>query len=307
MRSLRVFITASTGLIGSDLIFSAPDHFILGAGYNVNTFIPRSSKVQYLHCDITREEDVFRVIHGFHPDIIIHTAAKASPDYCEQHQTESREVNVVGTEHVIRACKEIGASMICFSSNAVFNGEKAPYNESSELDLNGEYGKHKAENELFLSTSGVPYTLIRSMSLYGWHNPYERRNFLGILLEKCMTGSEMRITNDVVCNFLYVRDLTSFVWDCVRSKKQSVGGEIFHIAGVEGMTHWDFTQKAIREFGLNDTKLSPISMSQMDVLQRGKDTRFDCSKAMALGFHPLSASDGMRQMRKVLQPQWRFL
>jgi len=293
--------------VGSELIRTCPDHIILGAGYHTNTFVPRVSTVQYYSFDVTNKEKVSEVIVNFRPDIVIHTAANASPDYCEQHPVESRKVNVEGTENVVRACQESGSSLIFFSSNTIFNGEHAPYNESSELDPIGEYGKHKVENELFVSTSGIPYTLIRSMSLYGWHNPYERKNFLGILIEKCMRGEPMQITNDVTCNFLHVRDFAKFVWDCVRGKRQKIGGEVFHVAGFEAMTHWDFTKKAIRELGLNDTNLLPVTMADLHMMQRGKDTRFDCSKAREIGFYPMSVSDGIQSMRKTNAPTWKFL
>lgn len=302
----KVLVTGSTGLLGSTIIRDAPDGVEVIGTYNVNRLIPLSRTRRALyHLDITDREQTRALLDQISPDVVIHTAAKATPDYCAKNPEISRRVNVDGSINIIDWCKDHNASILFFSSNAVFDGTKAPYSEISELAPKDEYGKHKAEIENYLLASGVKYSIIRSMCLYGWNNPYERRNFTSLLIEKNMKGEPMNITNDLFVNFIHVDDVATISW---KLALEDMDNETYHIAGSETMTHWLLAQEVAKVFPLDMKLLTPVTQDKLEgFIKRPVDTRFDCSKAeVLLEFKPMSVEEGLKLMRSKV-PAWRFV
>lgn len=99
--------------------------------------------------DISDLESVRRLFGQRRPDVVIHCAAISDTGYAERHPEESFAVNVLGTEHVARACAEVGGKLIYMSSDQVYNGnaESGPLPESVEPCPASVYGRDKLEAE----------------------------------------------------------------------------------------------------------------------------------------------------------------
>src|SRR4029079_4355711 len=62
---------------------------------------------------------------------VIHCAALTDTARCEKEPALARQINGIGSEHVAKACRAIGARLIAISTNEVFAGTKRePYIES---------------------------------------------------------------------------------------------------------------------------------------------------------------------------------
>lgn len=59
--------------------------------------------------DITDERKIMDVFTEFNPDYVIHGAAIANTDFCNNNPQIAYSVNVTGTLNVARACKRVGA------------------------------------------------------------------------------------------------------------------------------------------------------------------------------------------------------
>ena len=116
----RVLITGASGLLGKYLMRNHPDHWRV-CGTWLKTFIPYGYRM-----DVTMPSSIQPVFDKFQPDIVIHCAALGSVDYCENHQQEAMNVNVIGTGNVLNASIKHNAKFVFISSNAVYDGENAP-------------------------------------------------------------------------------------------------------------------------------------------------------------------------------------
>lgn len=296
---MKVLITGSTGLLGSMLHRTAVDHEVHGC-YNTNRLVPFTDHT-FHHLDITDAEEVTTVLNLVKPDVVIHCAAKASPDWCESNQEEAYKVNVEGSKNLIDWCVSHKSHIVFISSNAVFDGTQSPYTEESLPNPQDTYGKQKLLIEQYLVSSGVSYLIIRSMCLYGWNNPFERKNFTSLLIEKCMTNQPMNITNDVYCNFISSVDVAVSIWKLLTRQG------IYHIAGEERLTHWKLAQEVVKVFGCSGDNLTSVSMNQLKgFIKRPVDTCFDCSKAYASGVDkPMDVRLGLRTF--VSSDEWMFV
>jgi dTDP-4-dehydrorhamnose reductase len=77
--------------------------------------------------DITDLEKCESIIKKYNPDIIIHCAAYTDVALAEKENKKCWQVNVTGTENMVRAAN--GARFIYISSEYVFDGENGNYKE----------------------------------------------------------------------------------------------------------------------------------------------------------------------------------
>ena len=105
----KLLITGATGFLGSRIAAYYKE--------NYEIFAPTHSEM-----DITDEAGVLHYFKTYRPDIVIHCAAVADVGTCEKQQEHSWNVNVVGTENIVKGAKEISAKCICCSSDQVYCG-----------------------------------------------------------------------------------------------------------------------------------------------------------------------------------------
>ena len=79
--------------------------------------------------DITDRQGIENVLSEFRPDVIIHGAAMTLVDECEQHKELAYNLNVVGTQNIVDAAKELGVHVVHISTDTIFDGLDGPYNE----------------------------------------------------------------------------------------------------------------------------------------------------------------------------------
>ena len=106
---MKVFITGGAGLLGSALLRTIPEHITTFATFHENTLLPKINGVTFLRVDIRDALRVKKVLQEVQPDVIIHTAAKGSPDFCEFHQKDAWDINVIGTRNILRVAQKIGS------------------------------------------------------------------------------------------------------------------------------------------------------------------------------------------------------
>lgn len=135
-RDIKILITGSTGFLGCRL---------------KNYFQERYTLICPGHheMDITSETSVMEYLAAHEPNVVIHCAAISSTRYCQEHPEESHLVNVLGTENLAKACKQVGAKLIFMSSDQVYNGTplKGLLTEEAPLQPVSVYGKDKLEAE----------------------------------------------------------------------------------------------------------------------------------------------------------------
>ncbi len=92
-----------------------------------HTFEILSTDVNELN--ILDKEKVDNALHLFKPDYVIHAAAIALTDFCNENPGKCHEINVTGTVNIAEACRNTGSKMIFLSTEQVFNGntESGPY------------------------------------------------------------------------------------------------------------------------------------------------------------------------------------
>lgn len=264
---MRTLIIGGSGFLGSRLALCMGRHC-------QSTFFNNRLSGDQIPLDLSDEKSIKRCLKRVNPELIIHCGGLTGTVYCEQNKTYATKVNVRGTKIIL---DKFGGKVIYFSSDYVFDGEAAPYDEKSQTNPLNHYGRTKleAEKEVLRKDGNL---VLRLSGLYG----INRRNnrFIQRLMSKRI-GASM----ELVSTPTYVEDL-------VNSLPQLIEMEgTVHFSGEESFSRYDFLQRAIKGLGLN-TELYKIDRG-VNVIKRPKDS----SLKSLFSLKKTSVNDALTQMK----------
>ena len=124
---------------------------------------------------------------------VINCAAWTGVDAAEEREDEATRVNGVAVGRLARRCREVGATLVHYSTDYVFAGDASePYRTDHPRAPLNAYGRGKALGEELLEDSGADYLLIRTSWLYA---PWGK-NFVLTIRELARQREHLRIVND---------------------------------------------------------------------------------------------------------------
>lgn len=288
-----VLFTGATGLLGRYFFKSPQASYKLIGTYNKNSNIKRKN---FFKLEIANKNEVLSLFEKINPDIVIHAASLGNIDYCETHKKDAYNVNIRGTENVLYACKKIGAKIIFTSSNAVYDGEKPPYSENSPTNPLDVYGKTKVKDEELIRKSGVPFVILRLMTMYGWSQVGGRNNPVGWVIEELQNKRKINVVSDIFNNHLYAGQAADIVWQLIKRNKRN---EIYNIAGEECINRYELALKVAEIFNLDNSLITSVTSDFFkSIAKRPKNTCFNTSKIEGeLKYNPLDVISGLRLMK----------
>ena len=306
VKKTKILIAGATGFIGKNMLeyFMHQDTFDVYGVYHMSN--PAHDKsVTWVQADLTRKEDVDRVVQGM--DIIIHAAATTSgakeilskPYY---HVTD----NAVMSSLIFRSAYEQGVGRVIFFSCSVMYQPSGLGVKENDFNANQEifpsyfgvgWTKVYIEKmcEFYSRISKTQYTVIRHSNIYGPHDKYDlqRSHVFGATLTKVMTAENNAITvwgdGTEERDLLYISDLVDFV-HCVIDTQQSAF-EIFNVGYGQSISIRNLVAKIIEH---SERKLEII----FDISKPTIKTKLflDCTKAKhELGWFPkISLDEGIK-------------
>lgn len=251
----RILIVGSNGLLGQKIttLFSRSKSFeILNTSAEDKIFL-NGKNHQYKVLDITKRSSVMRLVDEFQPEVIINTAAITNVDLCETERELAWKVNVAGVENLVHAARMVGAKVIHFSTDYVFDGKSGPYIESDRVNPMSYYGRTKLASENVLRTSEIPHTIIRTMILYGLANQV-KDNFALWLVNNLEANKQVRVVDDQIGNPTLVDDLAFAVLKIVEFNKNG----LYHIAGNDLVSRYEFALALAKKFKFDKNLIIPI-------------------------------------------------
>ena len=200
------------------------------------------------------------------PQWVVNPAAYTQVDQAEEDEVGARAVNADGVGVMASTCAEIGATLIHYSTDYVFDGEKdSPYDEDDRPNPIGAYGRTKLQGEEAVRTSGCAHVVIRT----SWVFSARGRNFLKTILRLAAERDELRIVDDqrgAPTSARFIAEATAaIVWKATSVPALAArlrAGETLNVCSA-GVTSWfGFAQYAIENASLtHKPRLVPIPSS----------------------------------------------
>jgi UDP-glucose 4-epimerase len=170
-----VLVTGGAGFIGTAFIC-----YLLAEGRPVivydNFFTGRKppplAGLTVVPGDIRDGERLAAVVREHRPEAVCHLAALHFIPYCDSHPMATMEVNVVGTQVLLEACRDSGIKRLVFASSAaVYGVGERPHREEETPDPRDVYGLSKLFGEqqvaAFHRATGAPCVIARLFNVYG--------------------------------------------------------------------------------------------------------------------------------------------
>lgn len=289
-------VLGGTGLVGNALVraWRAKGSEVSAATYHCH------ASGGFLQLDMRDEGRVRSLLDRFRPSLVAVPAANPFVDHCELHPDETRKVNVDGTLNVARACRELGARMIFYSSDYVFDGVKGVYTEEDAVCPINEYGRQKAATEAGVMAQDPRNLVLRTSGAYGWQ--WEPKNFVLQIRKNLSEGKSMRVASDIRYNPTYVENLAEIT---VALAEAGASG-IFHAVGVEEIVRHEFAVRVAKAFGLDAGLLRPSPAAELgSPTPRPKESSLRTDKVRAaVRVQPIGVDEGLRRMLAA-EPAWR--
>ncbi len=295
--SFNILLTGVTGLFGTAFLTKAAKNdkiTVTGISRRQNTD-KKLMLYKFIPADITNEKRIKDIVRNTNPDIILHAASIGNVDYCEAHKREAWKVNVEGTRNILRAAKLTGSKLIFFSTNAVYDGEKPPFDEKAKRHPIDYYGMTKVTSEEDIKKSRIPWVIVRLMTMYGWHQKSQRYNPVTWMIDQLRRNNKINIVSDISNNHLYVGQAVDAVLQIIRLQKWN---EIYNIAGRDCISRYQLAQEVADIFSLDQTLITPVKSSFFKTIApRPKNTCFKTTKMETeLKITPLSIRKGLQRM-----------
>lgn len=177
-----ILLTGTTGQLGRELRRLLPH-------------VGEVSAFDRKQMDLSRPDEIRRAVRTVRPDLIVNAAAYTAVDKAESEQTLARAVNAEAPALLAEEARQIGAVLVHYSTDYVFDGTKAtPYTEDDPANPQNAYGRSKLEGERAIQQSGADYLIFRT----SWVYASEGRNFLLTILKLAAQREELRIVCDQV-------------------------------------------------------------------------------------------------------------
>jgi len=191
------------------------------------------------HCgDLSNLEGLAETVRLFRPDVVVNAAAYTAVDKAESDQSTAHLINALAPEVLARACAAIGAYLVHFSTDYVFDGAgQKPWFESDATGPLNVYGHSKLAGEKGIAKQGAKHVIFRTSWVYGT----EGGNFAKTMLRLAQERDKMAVINDqfgAPTGAALLADITALCLQRVQPEQHEpyLSG-IYHLAAA-GETTW---------------------------------------------------------------------
>jgi len=259
---MKYVVTGGAGFIGSHItknlvergdIVTVIDNMNTGKEKNLESI---RDKINFIKGDILDMD----LLEGITKDAdgVFHQAALASVQDSFDESDKYHNVNVNGTENILKLSKKYGFKVVYASSSSVYgNPIRIPIKESDGKNPINPYAETKLKKEelaIKYSEMGVSVIGLRYFNVFGKGQSKEYAGVLKLFLERIRDKLPPKINGDGTQfrDFVYVEDVVNAN---IMSMNSDVNHAFFNVGTNTSITILDLAKTIIKSSGLN---LEPI-------------------------------------------------
>ncbi len=220
--------------------------------------------------DLTQADRIREQLHNVQPHVIVNAAAYTAVDKAEEEPDLALAVNGTAPAILAEEAKKLGAALVHYSTDYVFDGEKQdPYTEEDSPNPMGVYGRTKLAGDEAIQSTGLPHLIFRTAWVYG----LKGKNFLLTIQRLAKERDELKIVDDQIGSPTWCRTIAQATANILTQiLPQSSPGDLSHFEQASGLynlvcggqTSWFGFAQAILEASSSSqvTKLIPIPTSE---------------------------------------------
>ena len=288
---MKILVTGGAGFIGSHIV-----EYLTQRGDNVvvldnlsNGKMQNLSKVSgdinFVNGDVRDYKLVEQLVKDV--DGVFHEAALVSVPQSFKMQNEYFDVNVHGTENILKLAREYGFKIVYASSSSVYGNPKSvPVKEDDDKNPLNPYAKTKHEDELLVekySEMDVHVIGLRYFNVFGRRQSKEYAGVIKLFLEKIQQNQAPIINGDGLQtrDFVYVEDV---VKANILAMDSNIKFKFFNVGTGFSISILDLANVCIEASGLS---LKPVHGPELpgDILESKADLELI---KKSLGWKPIT-------------------
>jgi dTDP-4-dehydrorhamnose reductase len=233
-----VVVTGAGGQIGTELLERLGDH---GVGFD------RAG------LDITDRDVVRSAITTIRPRVVVNAAAWTAVDDAESHPVAAHAVNATAVGQLAEACAEVGARLVTYSTDYVFDGTKpAPYLESDATNPQSVYGRTKLAGE---AAAGPEALVLRTSWVCGFHGG----NMVKTILRLAAEHDRLSFVDDQWGHPSFADDLAAKTIELLEGDLRGV----VHLTNQGAVTWYEFARAVLEAAGDDPDRVDPITTAEL--------------------------------------------
>lgn len=208
--------------------------------------------------DITNSNNVDERLTELQPWAVINAAGYVRVDDAEREPHLCYQINAEGATILARACAARDIAMVKFSSDLVFDGNRAePYRESHAVAPLSVYGQSKAIAEQQVLAAYPAALVIRTSAFF---SPWDAYNFLTIALRTLAAGQPFLAASDAIVSPTYVPDLVNTTLDLL------IDGEsgLWHLANAGAIAWADLAREVAILAGVDSSYIQARPVKELN-------------------------------------------
>ena len=203
--------------------------------------------------DLTDHSAVVRTVQQQEPAVIINCAAYNRVDDAEDDALNALAVNAFGVRSLARAATDVGAVLVHYSTDFVFDGDAStPYTEADTPNPRSVYGVSKLLGEWFALDMPSAYVL-RVESLFGGS---PARSSVDWIIDAILDWREVRVFTDRTVSPSYVHDVARTTRSLIESDAP-LG--LYHCVNSGHGTWWEVAEEIARQVRV-EPRLVPVAL-----------------------------------------------
>ncbi len=245
----RILVTGKNGQVGFEML-----HSLAGRGEII--------AVGRDEMDFSDPDAIRRRVRELAPELIVNAAAYTAVDKAETEPQLAHMINGVAPGILAEEAKRLGAALIHYSTDYVFDGKKtSPYTEDDEPRPINIYGETKLAGERAIQQVDVAHLILRTSWVYAARG----KNFLLTMLRLARERDELAVVDDQVGAPTWSRALARATGDVLDrlgfgtpefasacTKKRGV----YHLSA-SGQTSWHGFAEALFARAVDPTRAVP--------------------------------------------------
>lgn len=286
-----LLVLGGSSLVGGKVAALARESFRVVATYRAAK--PKIPGVDFVEASKDHVEAGMALLRKTKPSAVVDTAAMNDVDRCEVERDLAWQVNAGSTGSLARVATDIGARYLFVSTDSVFDGEKGRYREQDVPRPVNYYGETKLAGEHAVLAATADHLVVRPSLLYGWDDRH--LNIATWVLGSARDGKPIDVATDRIGSPTFADSLAAGILQLLKVPD----GGVYHLAGADGMSRYDFAVRLVNAFGLDPAMVKPVRSADLHLkTPRPADSSLSSAKAKRHRIAVLSADEGIAAMKE---------
>ncbi len=244
-----------SGLLGQHLVAEAKARGLPVQATYASGAIPGGVRME-----LADLEGAIKTLVRLRPKNVFVAAAMTDVDGCESHPEQAAIINAEAPGEIAKACASLGARLVHFSTDYVFEGStQGAYREQDLAEPRSAYGRTKLAGERNVLAALPAALLIRTSANFGWNRLRKKTNAVTWILEKLRRSEPVPLFTDQWVTPSYVPDVARIAFDLLDRDADGT----FHVGSKDCRNRLEMGQAVCESFRLPETLLKPIRLADL--------------------------------------------